>query len=717
MERPLLQSSGFSQLRGSTWLLWFVPNLPVLLLGILGWLGETLLLGSSRDNVYQMRGVIPCLVFLSLSWFWLTLGWLFWGAIHLVRARTACGSLRAKAIIAAVSVLAMAALATYLASWGFYLRTGRFIGLQLLIRIVKDGPELWQYLLAAEVSDLMAFAVVAAVALACMVLLVIWLVRCDVRGSDSTQLRRMRRIVWCTFTILVGMVFRFVIVDPSDLRRVPRIATLKFRLNPVFTIVGTTIDGLLEEPISPNLNTSELTPIPSHGDATGEKQADQPPIVMVVIEAMRHDVIGLVHDGREVTPNLNLLAKTGLQLTRAYSQSTHTDYAEPCIVSSLYPARTRRHCYYQPSDRWPRTMIYDVLRSDGYSTALLSSENLGWGAMESIFQSPGLDFMYDAQRSGEPTYVPDQDGGFLFETRTGPLRAGKLEDSVTIDRAIRWLSHQSARGRPFFVYVDLQSSHFPYPIGPGVPRVFQPCVLSSRVTFMDYPIGETPIVRNAYYNALHEADRQLGRLMAALAERGVLDRSILVVTSDHGEAFHENDRVTHAREPYEAVARVPCIIHAPGRVPAGIDDYPFQHIDLAPTILGLIQHGSHPNFQGINALAMDRPPAEDRLLFIHAENGLARVDAVVQGGRWKLIYNRRTEQKFLFDLAEDRGELVNRVDKDPVRATLLFEILTTWRSRQLAYYHFPMYYLRFYPPAPPGFPQLPLAIISGGSMR
>src|SRR5262245_65459772 len=99
---------------------------------------------------------------------------------------------------------------------------------------------------------------IAAVALACMVLLVIWLVRCDVRDSDSTQLRRMRRIVWCTFTILVGMVFRFVIVDPSDLRRVPRIATLKFRLNPAFTIIGTTIDGLLDEPISPNLNSHEL---------------------------------------------------------------------------------------------------------------------------------------------------------------------------------------------------------------------------------------------------------------------------------------------------------------------------------------------------------------------------------------------------------------------------------------------------------------------------
>jgi arylsulfatase A-like enzyme len=684
-----------------SWLLLVAPNPAILLFGLGGWLCETVLLSGTSDNIYHMSGVMPVLSALLLGWYWLTVGWVVWGIVcaarNVFRVKSTWVSIR----LAMLLLVAIAGAVAYAVSWGFYLRAGRFLGIQLTIRVIQDGPQLWQFLVDAEPKDVKTFGFAAAGLLCGVIPLVVWLFRSNDVMKGSLGFRRSRRWIWMSFTLLVAVVFRFVVADPSDLRRVPRISSLTLRLNPAFTLVGTTLDRFVEDRIEPCLDEEKLTPIVRTRGASWSSQAEPLSVIFVVIEAMRHDVVFLKHQNRDVTPNLNALARRGVQFTHAYSQSTHTDYAEPCIVSSLYPIRTRRHCYYQTSDPWPKTLIYDLLQPAGYATALISSENLGWGSMDGFFQSPGLDFIYEAQRSGQPTYVPDKDGGFVFETRTGPLRAGKLDDAVTTDRAIEWIQHQTEHQHPFFLYLDFQSSHFPYPAGRGARQPYHPCELNSSVTFLDYPIDETETVRNAYYNALAEADRQLGRLVKALQVQGVLHRTILVVTGDHGESFHEQGLVTHAREPIESVIRVPLVIYAPACVSARADDYLVQHVDIVPTVLSLMGQSSHPSFQGTNVLAVDRPPNSERLAYIHTENGLARVEAVVSGNRWKLINNRRTNSRSLYDLASDPDESSDVYVKNPEVAASLGRLLETWRRQQLAYYNYPMYYLRFYPPAAP----------------
>src|SRR5262245_61609624 len=111
------------------WLLFFAPNLPVLTIGLGGWLCETLLLGVCRDSVYQMRGLMPMLAVLTLAWFWLTCAWILWGGSQIVRARLAAGTVLARVSCYAIWAVAAAGVVLYVASWGFYLRAGRFVGL------------------------------------------------------------------------------------------------------------------------------------------------------------------------------------------------------------------------------------------------------------------------------------------------------------------------------------------------------------------------------------------------------------------------------------------------------------------------------------------------------------------------------------------------------------------------------------------------------------
>ena len=132
-----------------------------------------------------------------------------------------------------------------------------------------------------------------------------------------------------------------------------------------------------------------------------------------------------------------------------------------------------------------------------------------------------------------------------------------------------------------------------------------------------------------------------------------------------------------------------------------MEAYPIELIDLVPTVLGIAGQSAHPNFQGINALSANRPPLEQRLLFIHVETPIDRADAVLLAGRWKFWHDRLSGREVLFDLDSDSGERRNLIDLEPARADLLRSVLTAWRMRGLAYYHFPLYYERFYPPHPP----------------
>ena len=214
-----------------------------------------------------------------------------------------------------------------------------------------------------------------------------------------------------------------------------------------------------------------------------------PSIIIVAVESLRHDTIHQVHQGQEILPHINRLARQGLHLTRAYAESTHSDYADVCLVSSLYPLRTRRHHYYGPTDPWPRTLIYDLLEPRGYATAIISSQNECWGGMDHFLSRPSLQLFYHPETSGQATVMSDMDSGFAREVRLGGLVAGKFPDDHTTDVTIDWITQQVRADRPFFVSMNFQSSHFPYLLPESVPRPFRPCDLDPANQLRRLPGG------------------------------------------------------------------------------------------------------------------------------------------------------------------------------------------------------------------------------------
>lgn len=681
------------------------PNRPAFLFASTAVLMEIVCLRLATSSIFRTGGLMLLFVPLVSAGFWFSMTWGLWGASRWIDARTACWKPWIAAICNWTCRIAVAGgLILYVASWMFYFRAGQFPNTQILQFAWKNSTcgEFWGFILRAAPGIMWGLAAFSIFALIGCSLLLRFIAGCRSTTHDAAADALGRVLIGGAYALVLGIAFLVLLCDPNHGRRSFREMDLICGLNPAITIATSVFDALKQERVEPCLDTRTMKLVaaskPNHTSASAVRPRS---ILFVAVESLRHDVVQLQHQGREVMPHLNQLARNGVRFTRAYAQSTHSDYSDVSVYSSLYPLRTREHHYYRKNDPWPKTLLYDVLKPAGYSTAHVSSQNERWGGMDQFLETPALDLFYDAERSSVPGRVSSLDVGLADAVKRGKLRAGVLDDAHTTDVAIEWITEQARQDRPFFLSINFQSSHFPYDIPPEAARPFEPCALDFEASFLGYPQEKTPIVRNAYYNALHESDRCLGRLMQMLDRLHLRDDTLVVVYGENGEAFHENGVVTHARAPFEPQVHVACVMQAPGLLRPAVEAYPCELIDLAPTVLGLLDMPAQAGFQGTDVLSSKRKPAEERLLFFHVENGLSRSDAVLLAGRWKLIHNRDTGRTCFFDLATDPGETQNLVAQQPEFSARLRNLLTRWRQQQLAYYLYPFYYSQYFPPAPP----------------
>ena len=664
----------------------------------IGFTVELILLSKTADPIYKEGGRLTIFTFTFLTWWWLSISFLSWKLVcWTLKGADEPNSSPSTLRLLLLSLTTVAVVSCYAISWGLYVQAGRFANFEVIKFTAANTYDLWLYLSQAEPIHLVRITAIALPLLVAIPLFAKKYGGVIVRHETPKD----RRSLWILATVFMLLAATALLRDPSPRRRFARMGLVRNSLNPLVTLATSLAETFTRDAIEPRLSEQELLPLSTPWQPPTEGK--RPPIIVVAIESLRSDVLHYVHKGQEVTPNLNRLAKAGVEWTRAYSQSTHSDYADVCIVSSLYPLRSRMHHYYSKNDPWPKTRIYDILKPAGYKTAIISSQNEAWGRMEEFLDSENLDFFYHPQRC--PTKGLDmkakKDLGFYLEIETGALQAGKFPDKHTADVAIEWIRQRADEEQPFFLSMNLQSSHFPFLMPDDVPRPFQPCELGDKVRFMVFPKSETETVKNAYYNAVHETDRQLGRLVDSLEELNLLDEAILLVIGENGEAFHENGSCGHGREPVEPAIFVATVMHSPAHVQPSIEDYPLEHIDLMPTVLGMMGWPAHPNFQGIDALSENRTPLSERLLYFHVLSPSARADAVQFAGRWKYQINHTTSETSLFDLHNDPTESLDISQQKPEMAQKLHQLLVEWRERQLAYYHFPEYYTRFYPPRSP----------------
>lgn len=295
--------------------------------------------------------------------------------------------------------------------------------------------------------------------------------------------------------------------------------------------------------------------------------------VLVTVDTLRADRTGAYGYARARTPNLDALAKDSIRFERAYA---HSSLTLPSIASLLTGTLPSEHELYSNHGTLPEHLptLATQLRAAGFTTAAF----LGNYAMRpSRRLQRGFDFYTQKFQSREAV-------------RPHPEN---LAAQLT-DQAIEWLKRRDPQRR-IFLWVHYQEPHGPYTPpdfdrGSGgdervLPRNANNSGRNGIPRYQWLGHGRVAEYSARYDGEIAEVDRQLGRLIEALAAARILDDCILVFTADHGEAFGEEGVwFAHGEGLGEALLRVPLLVRLPGRSPAVRSDV-VRLIDVVPTML------------------------------------------------------------------------------------------------------------------------------------
>lgn len=359
-------------------------------------------------------------------------------------------------------------------------------------------------------------------------------------------------------------------------------------------------------------------------------------VVVVVIDTVRSDHLPTYGYARQTAPFLDRLAREGA----VFDGLSPTSWTKPATASLLTGLHPLRHQAIGRLDGLPEQAmtLAEMLRAEGYRT-LAASAN-GW-----ISAPFGFDQGFDE--------LILQDS------------IGHAED---LNRAL--LPRLDDLEPPFFLYVHYIDPHAPYEPRAGwdggPPPAGGPIDIESLdpFTVRRRPAELLARVRDLYDGEIRGADRGLEQLVGELERRKLFENTILVVTSDHGEEIGDHGRMSHGLSLYEEVVRVPLILHAPHRVPAGRHGLA-SLLDVVPTLMELLDLGDgDADLDGTSLAGLlrgEEPSSGPRRRLFHLDHmdgmGLALSD-----GREKILLGRRPYAKALFDLTADPGERQSRFD-------------------------------------------------------
>jgi len=415
-------------------------------------------------------------------------------------------------------------------------------------------------------------------------------------------------------------------------------------------------------------------------------------IVVVQLESVRFDVIHKTIGGVPIAPFLSALANQGLYFTRAYANSSHTNYAALCAPLGTYPLRSRFPFLYRKEDPQPHVMLHELLKKFGYRTLFLSSQYEEWGGMDAYWKTDSMDHFLDSS-----DFARTEAGGWLDFFRMRRRFAGNVDDSITVGKFLGFLKTSRLNDEPFLAFVFLENGHFPYPLPGDYKGPFQPATFDFPASYLDFPREKASILRNAYWNAVSYMDCQMRRLYQGLNDSGIAEDTILVVLGDHGEDLFDSGFPTHGRNLADSVLHIPLIIQDKKRSATTIN-VPTSQVDVAPTLLGMLGLNSFPGHQGLNVLDDSSDLLSNRPIFFHS-NGFGQHDAILLWP-WKLSMDVETGETHLYQL--EWGELQGGEQRQnyPAIVDRLTRCLLQFRKGQLSYYSHEELYKSYFPPRP-----------------
>ena len=305
----------------------------------------------------------------------------------------------------------------------------------------------------------------------------------------------------------------------------------------------------------------------------------RPNVVWVSIDTLRADFLGCYGHDRETTPHLDRWAARGTRFERVLAPSAWT---LPSLVTALTSSMPHEHgvVHVDRALSAAATTLPERLGAAGWTTAAFvggTFTDSTWGFDQGFDRYDDLGMVVsDADRTVDPTDLSKMDEG----------AHRRITSQELTDKAIAWL--RDHRNRRFFLWVHYFDPHADYLAHAGTSERFPARELpAERHSMLDPEPERTRAERALYEGEIAFTEAHVDRLLEELHDSGLLEHTVVVLFSDHGEEFFERMGRGHGHSLFDEVLRVPMLWIAPGRIPAGAVRPHAGLEDLVPTLLDL----------------------------------------------------------------------------------------------------------------------------------
>ena len=412
-------------------------------------------------------------------------------------------------------------------------------------------------------------------------------------------------------------------------------------------------------------------------------------LLFVLSDQHRGDTLGCAGHPLVQTPHLDRLASAGVRFANAVVQAPLCVPQRASLFTGRYAQlhRATHNACVLPEEEltWA-----EHLRGEGYATVSVGRVHGVYDGCEHVAVA-GKETIREPESEDAPP-VPEEEH---WDTRIA-------------DVALEQLAELADAGRPWALYVGFFSPHSPYfPPSPydgmydlkqikperydPARQAGQPSWQRDNVRLENLHSASAKRRLAGYYGLTSHLDHQVGRLLDALDELELAERTLVVYTSDHGAPHGEHGFTRKNVSFYEGGVVVPAMLRLPGRLPAGrVVEPVVESIDLVPTMLALLGVDVPPAFVGTDLRPLAHGEAEAArgyafasIDFTHQKRPEER-GLMVRTDGWKLCWYTTGEGE-LFDLAADPGELQNLygdaahfADRDRHWALLVEHLIWTW---------------------------------------
>ena len=342
-------------------------------------------------------------------------------------------------------------------------------------------------------------------------------------------------------------------------------------------------------------------------------------IILITIDTTRADHLSAYGYARPTSPNLDALAKDGTLFEHAWAHAPSTRYSMPAILTGRFPLDV----HYDMSQWWPGIAVgADTLAKE------LAARGFVTGAITSFEY-------FDPKRHMNQGFAEyDNEDARLHQALGGPERSHGSSSKEQTDKAIGFVTrHASDR---WFLWVHYYDPHADYETHPEIK-----------------PFGTDDMAR--YDGEIAFTDLHIGRLIAELKAKGMYDKTVIVVTGDHGEGFGEHGVTMHGFHLYAAQTKVPLIVRVPG-LPPRRSETPAGHVDILPTLVDLAGGAPTADMEGRSLVDVLRGDADrDRVVY----------QQLSYEGNHELRGGASAKCHVIYNVSPETSWEAYRVDRDP----------------------------------------------------